>query len=211
MDAGLFAIDAELLVVVPVVTEAGCSGGEHRDGSVDGPACAGAVQTISDDVTAGTFDHAAGNRVGGVAGLEGSGAALSLCHFYTMLAEVALAKGEPAEALTRIETSIQASANFGNRFMIAESHRVRGEILLASSDHDDAAAEAAFNESLEIARSQSAKSWELRTATSLARLLKNQGKTAEAKSLLEPALKQMPSGRELADQVDAAALLADLG
>ncbi|MDA0587302.1 MAG: hypothetical protein O2820_02970 [Planctomycetota bacterium] len=94
--------------------------------------------------------------------------------------------------------------------MTAESHRVRREILLASPDHDEAAAEAAFQESLEIARSQSAKSWELRTATRLAPLLHSQGKSTEDRALLEPALNQLPSGRELADQVDAAALLTEL-
>ena len=59
----MFSFDAELLVVVPVVTEVGCSGGEHGDGSFDGPAGAGAVQAVSDDMAAGAFDHAAGNRV----------------------------------------------------------------------------------------------------------------------------------------------------
>lgn len=156
----------------------------------------------------GDLDTAEATIQGGVGGLEGSGAALSLCHFYTMLAEVALAKGELNDAAERIETAIEASGRFGNRFMIAESHRIKGEILKANSD--ETAAEAAFNESLEIARSQSARSWELRTATSLARLLQSQGKNDEAKTLLAPALEQMPSGRELADQVDAAALLAEL-
>lgn len=158
----------------------------------------------------GELDKAEATIQGGVRGLEGSGAALSLCHFYTMLAEVALARGDTALALERVDTAIRASDRLGNRFMIAESLRIRGEILQASPDHDDAGAEQAFKESLEIARSQSAKSWELRTATSLARLQQSQGKNVEARALLGPALQQMPSGKPFADQVDAAALLTEL-
>lgn len=48
---------------MPVVAEVRRSGGEHGDGSVDGPVGAGADQTVADDVAAGAFDDSAGNRV----------------------------------------------------------------------------------------------------------------------------------------------------
>lgn len=63
VDSGLFASDAELVIVVPVVAQVCGAGGEHGDGSLDGSAGAGAVQAIADDVAAGAFNHAAGDRV----------------------------------------------------------------------------------------------------------------------------------------------------
>jgi hypothetical protein len=59
----------------------------------------------------------------------------------------------------------------------AESVRMNGAVLLARSEHT---AEAAFDEALKVARSQNAKTWELRTALSLARLWRDQGKHIEA-------------------------------
>ena len=82
--------------------------------------CVAATAYLSGDP-----DTAEATIQGGVGGLEGSGAALSLCHFYMMLAEVAPAKGEVADATERIDTAIEASGRFGNRFMIAETHRIK--------------------------------------------------------------------------------------
>ena len=70
-------------------------------------------------------------------------------------------------------TAMQATKE---RWCEAEAHRVAGEIALKSPQRDVAKAQAYFERSLTLARAQQAKSWELRAAMSLARLLSDQGK-----------------------------------
>ncbi len=72
-------------------------------------------------------------------------------------------------------------------------------------------AEACFEKSLEIAKNQSAKSWELRAATSLARLWQQQGKEGEAQSLLSDIYNWFTEGFDTKDLQDAKALLEELG
>jgi predicted ATPase len=68
----------------------------------------------------------------------------------------------------------------------AEINRIAGEIALKSPERDTAKAEAYFERALTVARKQQAKSWELRAATSMARLWRDQGKRDEARELLAP-------------------------
>ena len=68
-------------------------------------------------------------------------------------------------------------------------------------------AEASYRRAIERARSQEAKSWELRAATSLARLWRDQGKRAEARELLAPIYGWFTEGLDTADLKDAKALL----
>ena len=96
-------------------------------------------------------------------------------------------------------------------YMDADLHRLRGELLLTRSVSRDAAeAEASFQKSLDVARRQQAKSWELRTATSLARLWRDQGKASEARDLLAPVYGWFTEGFDTADLKDAKALLDEL-
>ena len=67
-----------------------------------------------------------------------------------------------------------------------------------------------FNEAIDLAREQSAKLWELRAATSLARLWRDQGKRAEAHDLLAPVYGWFTEGFDTADLKDAKALLEEL-
>jgi predicted ATPase len=86
-------------------------------------------------------------------------------------------------------------------------HIVRGEAL---RERDPEAAEAAFQQDLEIARQQSAKSPELRGAAGLARLWRDQGRGAEARSLLEPIYEWFSEGLDTPLLQDAKALLEEL-
>jgi predicted ATPase len=70
------------------------------------------------------------------------------------------------------------------RWFLAETLRLSGDVLLAMDDL--APAEASYREAIAIAQRQSAKLWELRAATSLARLWRDQGKRSEAHKLLAP-------------------------
>jgi predicted ATPase len=108
------------------------------------------------------------------------------------------------EALARVESSKEKWAE-------AEIHRVAGEIALRSPVPDAARAEAYFTAALAIARRQQAKSWELRIATSYARLMRDQGRVREAHDLLAPVYAWFTEGFATKDLKDAKALLAELG
>ena len=92
----------------------------------------------------------------------------------------------------------------------AELHRVKGELMLIDPP-DEAEAERCFRTAIDIARGQGARWWELRATTSLARLLKRQGKAAEARSRLSEIYNWFTEGFEFADLKDAKALLDELG
>ena len=75
---------------------------------------------------------------------------------------------------------------------------------------DAAQAEACFHQALDVARQQQAKSFELRAATSLARLWQRQGKRTEARELLAPIYSWFTEGFDTADLQEAKALLEEL-
>jgi predicted ATPase len=108
------------------------------------------------------------------------------------------------EAMARVESSKEKWAE-------AEIHRVAGEIALCSPVPDAARAEAYFTAALAIARRQQAKSWELRAATSYARLMHEQGRAREACDLLEPVYAWFTEGFDTKDLREAKALLNELG
>ncbi len=92
----------------------------------------------------------------------------------------------------------------------AELHRQKGVLLLSLSDGNSDEAEACFKQAIEIARGQSAKSFELRAATDLARLWQGEGKRTEARDLLAPVHDWFTEGFDTTDLKDAKALLDDL-
>ncbi len=96
------------------------------------------------------------------------------------------------------------------RFCEAELYRLKGELLLQQSPDNATEAAACFHRALDVSRNQAAKSWELRAATSLARLWQQQGKTGEARALLAPVYDWFTEGFDTADLKDAKALLAQL-
>jgi len=87
-------------------------------------------------------------------------------------------------------------------------HRRRGTLLL--SMHEQAAAEESYHRALSVARQQSGKFWELRAATSLARLWRDQGKRTEAGDLLAPIYGWFTEGFDTPVLKEAKALLDEL-
>ncbi len=85
-----------------------------------------------------------------------------------------------------------------------------GEIALMSQEPDAAKAEAYFERALKVARSQQAKSWELRASMSLARLWRDQGKPQQARELLAPVYAWFTEGFDTLDLKEAKALLDEL-
>jgi hypothetical protein len=91
----------------------------------------------------------------------------------------------------------------------AETLRIKGWVLSLKEDLEGA--ERNFLASLDWARRQQAKSWELRTSTSYARLMRDQGRAREAHDLLAPVYGWFIEGFDTKDLQDAKSLLAELG
>ncbi len=96
------------------------------------------------------------------------------------------------------------------RWYEAELHRLNGQLLLQQSSDAAAEAESYFHQAISTAQSQQAKSWELRAATSLARLWQQQDKHQEAYNLLAPLYGWFTEGFDTADLKEAKALITEL-
>ena len=125
--------------------------------------------------------------------------------FLTLLAEAKGMAKERDEALEHLAEAERLMAETEERWAEAELHRVRGELLRAG--HDPAAAERCFSQAIGIARQQCAKFWELRAATSLARLWREQGKRDAARDLLAPTYGWFAEGFDTPLLKEAKALL----
>jgi predicted ATPase len=109
-----------------------------------------------------------------------------------------------------VDRSIADSERSGIRCFDAECHRIRGEILLKRDPANTAPAEEAFLNAIAIAQQQEARSFELRAATSLARLWRDQGKPRQARELLAPIYNWFTEGFDTLDLKEAKALLEQL-
>jgi predicted ATPase len=105
---------------------------------------------------------------------------------------------------------LAAADEHENRSYEAETHRLKGELLLKQDNSSTAEAQSCFERAIEIAHGQSAKSWELRATMSLARLLAKQGKRDEARTMLADIYNWFTEGFDTADLKDAKALLDEL-
>jgi class 3 adenylate cyclase len=115
------------------------------------------------------------------------------------------------EGLSTIDESFPFIERSGQRYYEAELHRLRGELLLGQNVSNAAEAEKSFRLALDIARRQQAKSWELRTATSLARLMRDTNRRDEARTILAEVYGWFTEGFDTPDLKDAKALLQELG
>jgi predicted ATPase len=118
---------------------------------------------------------------------------------------------QPEEGLTALAEAQALVEESGERYYEAELQRFKGELLLVQSPDDPAEAETCFHNALEIARREHAKSLELRTAMSLARLWQRQGKEGDARQLLNDVFAWFTEGFDTADLEDARDLLNELG
>jgi predicted ATPase len=141
---------------------------------------------------------------------EAIGGKLHLPITKTFLAEALLLTGDLDTALDLVDEIVAQIERPGweERIYYAEVLRVRGQILSLKGDLDGA--ERNFLASLDWARRQQAKMWELRTSTSLARLWQSQGKRQDAYDLLAPVYGWFTEGFDTKDLLEAKALLDDL-
>ncbi len=128
--------------------------------------------------------------------------------FSACLVEVLKAEGRIEEGLEVLNDALEVVRR-GERVYEAELHRLAGELLPSQADRR-AEGEAQLVQALEIARRQDAKWWELRAATSLARLWRDQGNRAQARDLLAPVYDWFGEGFDTADLKDAKTLLDEL-
>ena len=113
--------------------------------------------------------------------------------------------GRVAEGLAAIEEALQQVERTEERWPIAEFLRIKGDLGL--SEGAPAAAEEHFRQALDWARRQGALSWELRAATSLARLLRDQDRAIDVLALLQPVYNRFTEGFGTADLKTAKSLL----
>jgi predicted ATPase len=143
----------------------------------------------------------------GVVAHRATGAAMLRPYLLALLAEAHGTIGEPEAGLAVLTEALTLVDTTDERWCEAELHRLKGELLLQQSSDDSTEAETCFHHALAIARNQQAKSFELRTATSLARLWQQQGKCAEARQVLGDVYGWFTEGFDTADLKDAKALL----
>ena len=131
-------------------------------------------------------------------------------YLFVNLARAHADLGRFDDAWRWIDEALDSGGNVRESWCEAEVHRMAGEIALLSPERDAAKAQAHFERALEIARAQQARSWELRAATSLARLWRDQGRRAEARDLLAPVYGWFTEGFDTLDLKEAKALLDQL-
>ena len=141
---------------------------------------------------------------------DASGGSSHGVYLRAVLAEGIALLGDLDRALALIDAQIAQieRPGWGERVYYAEILRLRGWMLLLKDDAEGA--ERNYLTSLDWAREQQAKSWELRTSTSLARLWQAQGKREQASALLAPIYHWFTEGFDTKDMKDAKALLAEL-
>ena len=127
----------------------------------------------------------------------------------TWLAEAYAMLGQPAEARNCLAEAARIVETTEERVFEAELlHRVPGDLLNAAGDRSGA--ERHYRQAIAVAERQSAKLFQLRASTSLARLWRDQGKRAEARDLLGPIYNWFTEGFDAPDLKDAKALLDEL-
>jgi len=134
---------------------------------------------------------------------------LGLSGNMSWLAEALATAGDVAGAEAALQEAFAFVEQSGERFWLADLHRVDGQIALRRPEPDQARAEASFHKAIEIARSQEARLLELRAAIDLARLWRDAGSPNDLRALLEPILGQIEGGETTRDVRNARALLAE--
>jgi predicted ATPase len=138
------------------------------------------------------------------------GAAGSVAESPAFLAVLAHGRGlarQLESGLAAINEALERSESTGERWCTAELLRIKGELLLSLDAPDRSATEEYFRRALDSAGRQGALGWELRAATSLARLLHNQDGSSDAREMLQTVYDRFTEGFDTADLIAAKQLL----
>jgi len=146
----------------------------------------------------------------GMAASAATGTRSNTPFYLALLAEALAFAGKIEEGLAALDDALATAAASGLRGWDAEIHRLRGELTARLPDPDPVKAEDSFRTALAIAREQGTRGYELRAATSLARLWREQSRRGEARDLLAPVYSSFTEGFDTADLKDAGKLLSEL-
>jgi predicted ATPase len=146
----------------------------------------------------------------GLSQLAPTGFQLGAPLFLGFLAEAQRALGRHAEVLGTLDAALGIAAANDNRFWDSELLRLKGEQLLAEASRAEEG-EGLLRQAVELSRGKGWRTLELRAATSLARLWRDQGKRSEARELLAPVYAWFTEGFDTLDLIEAKALLDELG
>ena len=146
----------------------------------------------------------------GLQALRATGTEQRKSYLLALLAETYGRAGKADQGLVELAEALESEEQSGERTWEAELHRLKGELLLFRSAADQGQAEACFRQAIAVAQKQSAKSLELRAATSFARLLQGQGKSKEARELVQEIYGWFTEGFNAADLKGAKAFIDQL-
>jgi len=138
-----------------------------------------------------------------------TGSGLMTTQFCLMMAEAQFRAGRPDEALAEISKGLRHAAENQEHVHEPELHRLKGEILLAQGTAD--AGEASLRDAIQLAQAQQAKMLELRAALALAKVWRDHGRVAEARTLLQPLDEWFVEGRDMPELRETQAILESTG
>jgi predicted ATPase len=145
----------------------------------------------------------------GLATCQAMGTGMQRPHLLALLAKAYGSAGRAEQGLNVLAEALAFVQSSDERYYEAEIHRLKGKLLLMQGG-DETKAKASFHQAIEVARCQSAKSWELRATVNLCRLWQAQGKLEQAWQLLADIYGWFSEGFETPDLQEAQALLDEL-
>lgn len=149
----------------------------------------------------------------GLAACLATGAKLARPYELALLAQSYMKAGQVSAGLETITDALDIVDRTGERFCLAELHRLKGELLLQCSSDESTKpsngeqAEACFREAIAVAGKQGAKSLELRAMSSFTRLCRDRGDAEAARRRLSAILCGFEEGHETPDWQEAKTLL----
>jgi predicted ATPase len=163
----------------------------------------GWVRVNTGDVSAGISLLRSGSAAYGE-----TGARTRIPYHAGLLAKACEIAGQLDEALYLVDEALETTEAIGERWFASELHRHKGELMLRQGK--PVAAEDLYRQALAIARKQEARLWELRAVTSIARLMRDSGRRAEARDFVAPVYGWFTEGFAMQDLRSAKALLEQL-
>jgi predicted ATPase len=128
--------------------------------------------------------------------MKATGALIVETWCLSLVAKCSEQADQPDQALDLLIKALDTAERTNERFFEAELHRQQGEWLLAHRQPELIEVESCFERALAVARKQEARVFQLRAATSLARLWQHQGKREQARELLTPIYSTFTEGAD---------------
>ena len=141
---------------------------------------------------------------------RGTGSEIVVPWWHAQLGQLYALDGKVEQGLDVVDKGLDQAERWLEKSHLAELHRIKGDLLMAQKSPEPEAAVQAYQQALSVSRAQQAKGWELRAATSLARVWQFQNKSKEAYDLVSPVYDWFTEGFDTADLREAKVLLDEL-